>query len=449
MTEPLPPLPAPDAHIGPSRRQRLLSTLGFGGLAFMALFAANDFGGQLKPEYGALLALLALLGMGGEPWRGLARHPFTWCVLAFFVYGFVQSGWAAHVRPDILYRKQLQEFAEPLRIGVFACIAGAWLARDPRWLPRLLWLMAAGFTLGVALQLPWERLDAIVTGAERLRLNYAENVTGMHAGLTLAIVAALAPSAIRGGHGGRRRLVIAGCAMVAIAALAALLFSQSRGAWVAVVLAALITAAVSARRVYALLRQGSLPRRIAVLALAGVLVAAAVPLASQRMHERGEDVLGPALHGDYHQIPRRGTGLRLHLYRLACQRWSGQPLLGWGLASISPMIAEKGLHRELHVRHKHLHSTYLDVLVGLGLVGAALMAAGLVIVLRGAGRARRAGRIDSAGLRALLAALGVLLICNAFDSVALRFDYTRAPLTLLLGGCLAASLMLRKAGMRD
>ncbi len=411
----------------------------------MALLATTHFDGQLKPEYGAALALLALSGMGGAPWRELARHPFTWCVLAFFAYAFVQSGWAAHVRPDISYRKQLQEIAEPLRIGVFTCIAGAWLAREPRWLPRLLWLMAAGFALAVALQLPWDRLDAIVLGAERLRLNYAENVVGMHAGLALAIVVALAPSAIRGSHGRRRRLVIAGCTLVTIAALAALLVSQSRGAWLAVALVGLITAAFSARGVYALIRQVSLAGRIAAIVLAAALAAAAVPLATQRMQQPGEDVLTSALNGDYDEIPRRGTGLRLHFYRLACQRLGDQPLLGWGLASLSPMLAEQGLSRELHVRHTHLHSTYLDVLMGLGLIGAALMATGLFILLRDALRARRAGCIDSARLRTMLAALGVVLICNAFDSMALRFDYTRAPLTLLLGGCLAVSLMLRRA----
>lgn len=427
-----------------SRRQRLLSAIGFGGLAFMALFATTDFGGQLKPEYGVALALLALLGMGGRPWRELARHPFAWCVLVFFVYGFVQAGWAAQLRPDILYRKQLQEFAEPLQIGVFACVVGAWLAHDPRWLPRLLWLMVAGFAAAVAVQLPWERLDALVLGSERLRLNYAENIVGMHAGAALAIVAALAPSAIRGIHGGRRTLMITGCALISIAALAALLFSQSRGAWLTVALVALATAIVSAKRLLAWLRQASLTRRIGALVLAGTLVAAAIPFVAQRMPERAGDLLTSVLNGDYRQIPHRGTGLRLHFYRLGYQRWSEQPLLGWGLASISPMIAEEGLNRELSMQHKHLHSAYLDVLVGLGLIGIALMACGAVIMLRDAARAHRMDRIDLVSLHALLAALGVVLTCNLFDSMGWRFDYTRAPLILLLGGCLAASLLLRR-----
>jgi hypothetical protein len=139
----------------------------------------------------------------------------------------------------------------------------------------------------------------------------------------------------------------------------------------------------------------------------------------------------------------KAVSVRLRLYELGMEKFRERPLLGWGLDSIPVLIgaAHLDLAGEHHV---HLHSAYLDALVGIGLIGSLLLLALFALLMRELFLAWRADIISRASFWALAGCVGIVLVTNAFDSLLWRFEYARAPLELLFGCCIAYALMRRR-----
>lgn len=408
-------------------------------LAFQALFAMTSFGRWLRPEYGAIAALLLLVAAGGARWRALARHPLAWLVLAFVVYAVLQAAYVAQLAPDVPVAKHLSANAEPVRVGVFACAIGAWLADRPRYMPHLLGLMVVGFALAALACAPWRELGAVVAGSLRLRFRYAENIVGEYAAIGLLLLTLYAASTpLRG-----RAAKAAALGLAALLLLACLLYAQSRAAWLAAGLIPLVAVAHQ-RAVTARWR-----RPAAVAAAAAVFAVAAVLCVGYTLVARrfaGGEALAEALaHGGLATLPPSSASVRLQLAALGLHAWQAHPLLGSGLYGIGPMIAASGIRIADYVP-PHLHNAYLQAAVGLGGIGAALLLAAFGVLVRELVLARRAGEVGAALYWALLGSLGIVLVVNAFDFLLWRFDYLRAPLEILLGCCFALSLRRRGAG---
>ena len=133
----------------------------------------------------------------------------------------------------------------------------------------------------------------------------------------------------------------------------------------------------------------------------------------------------------------------MRLYELGIARFKERPWLGWGLDSTPELI--ESAHLDLAgERHVHLHNSYLDALVGMGLVGSTLLLILFVLVMREMVLAWHAGIISTASFWALAGCVGIVLVANAFDSLLWRFEYARAPQELLFGCCIAYALIRRR-----
>lgn len=421
-----------------------VARLAWAALVFQAVFAMTHFGKWLRPEYGGAAALLILVVAGGKRWRELIRHPLPWLVLVFIVYAVLQAAYVARLTPALSFGKHLSYNAEPIRVGVLTCAIGAWLAERPRRMPLLLGLMTAGFVLAALVCTPWGRIDAVVTGALRLRLRYAENIVGEYAAMGLLLLSLYVLSRTPR-VGGRARIGFATMLVLAGAPLlACLLYAQSRGAWLA---AALVLPFV----LYACLRdahrQWHRPAAIALgMALLAVIAALAVGYALVAHRLAGSEAIATALaHGELADLPSSSVTVRVQLAALGWHAWQTHPLWGIGLRSIHPLIVASGIHIGGYVP-PHLHDAYLQAFVGLGLAGAGLLLAAFVLLVRELVLARRAGIVGNVLYWALLGCLGIMLIVNLFDYLTWRFDYLRAPLEVLLGCCFALSLRRRREG---
>jgi O-antigen ligase len=133
----------------------------------------------------------------------------------------------------------------------------------------------------------------------------------------------------------------------------------------------------------------------------------------------------------------------VQLAELGWHAWQTHPLWGIGLRNIQPLIDASGIHMDNYAP-PHLHDAYLQTLVGMGIIGAALLLAAFTMLMRELWLARRAGIAGSVLYWALLGALGIVLIANISDYLTWRFVYLRAPLELLLGCCFALSLRRRR-----
>lgn len=427
-----------------NRAASLPAALAAAGLALAALFSATQFPQPLSASYGTDLMLLALLLSGRAPWRELAAHPFARLLLLFAAYGIAQAALATQRMPEIGFLAQLSAVAAPVKLGAFACVIGWWLAQHPRWTWPALALMLAGMALWTVVQLPWDNFAALANGSRRLRLGYAENLVGM-----LAAIAVLG-LVLQARSGRWPTAAIARAAAIVMLTLglllfsAALLFAQSRGAWLALALT-LPLASIGLRHVAAepASRRERILRAVAGL-LALLLVAAFLgqPQISARLHG-GWTLAQALLHDDHVVLATSSVGLRLDLYALGIRSWLQAPLFGWGLRSVGPLIAASGLRWGSYVP-PHLHDAYLQIAVGLGAIGLALLAAMCGVLLRDLWRARRLAQLDPLLCRTLLGCLAIVLIVNAFDFLLWSNGYMRTPLMILLGAALGASFRLRR-----
>ncbi len=424
------------------RRQPWQTWLGLGALALVALTAVSNLPQPLQSSTAAALALLALLLSGAQPWRTLRRHPVPWLILALLLYCLAQAALVAQPGAQLGYARQLTLSTEPLKVLVYACVFVWWLACYPQWIMRVLKLMALGWLLWALAQLPWLHLDALTTGTLRLRLGYAENLTGAFAALVLLIGMCGAWLCRRDD----RTPELTGLrsdawALLTLAALLVLLFAQSRGAWLAAVVGAAILFVLgrAPRRSVSALRWRTW---IGLGVLAFALIAyVARPAVLQRFDGGGTAALS-VLDGGAVSAAAPSVGLRLELWRFAVHMIAQRPMLGWGLASIQPAIAAHGIAWQGYVP-PHLHDTPLQVAAGMGLIGLLLLGAAFLLPLRDLLRAWRRDIDARPQLALLLALCVVLLTVNLFDYLAWSNGYMRGPLEIVLGCAMAVSLRWR------
>lgn len=456
-----------------------LKSLVLVALCFHAFFAMTDFGGQLKPEYGAFMATLLIMLAGLCPWRELARLPAAWLQGFFILFVLAHAAYATSVYPSIGYSKQLSAASEFVRLGVFSCVIGWWLSLMPRAIPALFGLMVAGLLAAVLAYMPWADLPRIWNGQLRPKLGMPENLAGQLAALGgwLALCLLL-KSWNAHGRFRRRRGLMAIFLLAYVGSFCALLFSQSRGAWLAFA-ATLPVVVLSVWYTSKRERDGAVPWPplvgIAVVSL--LLLFAARDIVTQRF--AGAQQLLPQVSGiaehDAGKKARavrpqpRGGGIaaganarskssrtthaakvnnsaisvRMSLYEFGMERWRERPLFGWGLRSTSALIAGSGLRLDGQ-RHAHLHSAYIDALVGMGAIGVCLLGLFLALLVRELALAWRRGAVSNAMFWMIAGCIGIVLIANGFDSLLWRYDYSRAPLEIVFGCCVAYGLIWRR-----
>lgn len=481
------------AHVTP----RLLR-VALCGLGFLAFFAMTDFGLYLRPESGAAIALLAMLFAGWAPWRELKALPVVRMLGIFIAFLLVHAAYATWVVPQTDYSGQLSIVAKLVRLGVFCCVVGWWLSICPRAIPGLLGLMVLGLLVAVLYHMPWHSLPGIWDGQVRPRFGIPENLSGQLAAVGGWLAMCLLIGVWRDHPRGQRRGWLIAAGLVAYAgSFCVLLFSQSRGAWLA-----FLSATPVAILGYWLTRRPrglrSLPwQPIALVAVISVLLtlaawdifsvrfagadrllpvaeeastsvaatdspetgapssdgaASARPAAARPARNPGTPAAGgsgaaadarPTSTIDTTVPGNKAIGIRVRLYELGVARFKERPLLGWGLDSTPVLIdaAHLDLAGEHHV---HLHNSYLDALVGIGLVGSLLLLLVFAMVMRELHLAWRTGIISTASFWALIGCVGIVLVANSFDSLLWRFEYARAPQELLFGCCIAYALIRRR-----
>ena len=475
-----------------------------GAMVFQAFFSMTHFGWQYRAEYGSFLLLVVLLLVGVKPWRELAAQPVSRAVLLFTGFLVLQAGYVTWVATPVStswgFPEQLTTASKLVRLGVFSCLLGWWLSLVPRAIPYLFALMVLGLLSGVLIFMPWSELTAVFNGQLRPRFGIPENLAGQLAAVAgwLAVCLLIA-SWYRGGGGKRKATLIVIGLTAYVGCFCALLFSQSRGAWLAF---AVTLPAVMIGLWW--MRSGSgratrvLPLVI-VAVLSGIVLLAARDIVSVRLssterlletqaesemarfegagtaaHVAGTGRTGavdssrharatsgqrfePAISAGskapaseasaaralQEEVAVKAVNIRLQLYELGVAKWRERPWLGWGMRSTHELIADANLDSG-GVSHVHLHNAYLDALVGIGLVGAGLLGLVFVLLMRELVLAWRSGVITTATLWVFAGCFGIVLVANAFDSLLWRFEYSRAPLEILFGCCIAYGLIRRR-----
>ncbi|HEY0503845.1 MAG TPA: O-antigen ligase family protein [Lysobacter sp.] len=198
----------------------------------------TDFNLYMRPEFGAALALVAMCFVGPRPWRELASLPVVRMFGVFAAFLVAQAAYATWVVPDLPYPSQLTEVAKLVRLGVFCCVVGWWLSVRPSTIPALLGLMVLGLLVAVLYHMPWSALPDIWAGRVRPRFGIPENLSGQLAAVGGWLALCLLVGIWRDHPRGRRRNWLLALGLLAYAgSFCVLVFSQSRGAWLAFLVA--------------------------------------------------------------------------------------------------------------------------------------------------------------------------------------------------------------------
>jgi O-antigen ligase len=240
--------------------------------------------------------------------------------------------------------------------------------------------------------------------------------------------------------------------LIALAILVqGLIMTQSRAAWSTAIL---VIPLVTILRY----RNRERTRGFAVGLIGSVLLggAALVVINLQTVTTRlsqEKEMFAAAWRGDFEAVPSAGFGVRVHTFRFGAAKWLERPLFGWGPGSTEYLISHSGLPQ---LRHSvlvegqwkegptwldHLHNTYLEILVGFGLVGAFLMLSVLGLLVRSLVVAHRQGRVPLDYAWFLTGTLGLMAIWSLSDFRLLHPDWR--SYWILIGG-IAATFHLWK-----
>jgi O-antigen ligase len=407
-----------------------------GGVGVAGLFVFV-FGLRVSPSLAYVgLAMMdaAFLPCLALAWPRLRQEPLTWVFFGFTAYLLARTAWATHEFPDTTER-QLRDAWNYFHLWLFVVVSW-WLAAQPQRVMRILALALASLVIGILIRLDPQELAGILQG-ERAGFGMPAIAFGLYSATALLGLVAFARR-LWGPPGNRLwfTLRILGWAVLVALLAEGLLATQSRGTWLAFILVMPPLAWLSARHAWGGDDAGHPSRRgwLAVLGLvllAGLFVANSATIRERLSAESG--TMGAVLTLDYSHIPthrQSSIGVRFHLNRLGLQKWLERPWLGWGPGSTRMLIQSNEI-AELR-EWSDLHNSYLEILVRLGVVGAAFFLVGAWLVWRALHAARSDPRMPRDLHLFLNASLALLALWSLTD-----FRMTAADWKfywLLLGG---------------
>jgi O-antigen ligase len=398
----------------------LLATFAFG---FFAWLSVTGTGISL-----ALLFLAFMLCRAAWPvWR---RDPLMRLFVAFAAYVCLSAYLAAAELPQSR-QMQIQDALDWLKLFAFLPIAW-WLKGDLKRINLILVLAVLGLMIGMLRHVDWHNLVHMKV-PERTGFQLKIIFSGLISGTVILALLVFAPRIWAVGRSAVLRVTfivlwVAGLYLAAYMLLAGL----SRGAWLAAVSVISITLFIR----YALPNRTAktpLGKTIPVALLALMVVGGVAGLNLEKILSRLQaenDVAASLMQGETEQLPPTSLGFRFNVQRFGLHKWLERPVFGWGTGSTVYLIAHSGKAQLLHPSFKggvawmdQLHNTYLEILVRFGVVGAALLIMGALLLIRAVFRAYAAGLMPRDYTLFLVGSFGLVAIWSLFDFRALHADW--------------------------
>jgi O-antigen ligase len=404
------------------RRIGLFGTYLFSGFALLGITPAT---------VGLVLLALAFL-VGFRDWPTLGRDPLALTSLVFALYVAIHSLNIYLTAPvDALGEAAVEAGIDWIKLLLFIPFA-FWADGRPERIRLLLLLALASFVVGALRKIEWAELDASFF-TTRFEVYLPAIAFGMFTGLGALGLIALREHFWHPRSGGTPRWLRLALWLLLLAfTLEGLMLSYSRGSWISFAIAAALLIYLEWRDRRHTTSGHSVQRGARIVAASVVAIALVLPIALQHRQiaqrlQGGGETLSRVLSGDFADVPSDANGLRVHALRFAGELWSQRPWLGWGAGSSRYLLAHSG-RPELKMDGKywlpHLHNTYAEILVQLGIVGFALFAILLWLLVRAGAAACRNGWMPDDLCRFSAASLLFVLIWNLGDYRLVRHDYT-------------------------
>ena len=387
---------------------RLGSGTALSGLYIFALFSAFSTSGS---AVGMVLILAGTAFVLPRFWGDVRYEPVFWLSALLVLFILVRSFLALQEFPELGDAKNphWKDFvrATPL----FAIPLAWWLNERPQHLTPIIVTAIASVFLGIVYAGNW---DLILGGHhfERGVWGYNPNFLGLVSGAAILVIGSWILLSPRESHALSRWILAA----IPLGFLALLLFvSQSRSVWFGFLLGLLSLNiwAVANWRVNNLgwmrssqLMIGFLSVFVLVVFLSGVW-----GLALGRLLEDW-GVVALFLRGDAGAAAMEGgaIGWRIEMWLVGWDAFRERPWFGWGPGASEVIPGAQSMETKL----AHFHNLYLEVLVGLGVIGFMLALAIMVLVVAAAVRATRLQLLSPVAAGALMAVTVLAAIALLF-----------------------------------
>lgn len=410
------------------------------GVAGLYIICASSFLSPAGVSVGSGLLTVALIPL--LIYRRVALSATTVAAAsAFFVFiGFRHVAgllhWTAGPEPD---SGILKDWLQLLLFVPFAIF----LQADARRLGRLLLLALASLVLGVLWRLDWSLTLEAPQRVLTMRQGFGLTAIGM---ALLAGTALIGLAALRNRWWQSPNIIASSPLRILFWVLPFVILTQifvqaeSRGSWLALLFSLGLSLAVGPR----------LKPRGATLGHAGKIIVASTAIAvvllvsfsAERIAERwfAENELPSALiGGSDSNVPASSLKLRWHAQVAGIQLVKESPWVGAGPVSTRRLMQagnSTNVRSEDGQVLKHLHNTYLEILVQFGTIGLLLFAALIVHLIRGLWLAAKRNRISADYAIFLLSAWTYSLAWAFFNFRALHQDW-RVYWIILAGASLS------------
>lgn len=391
-----------------SRRRTANPFLERAGLAGLALYAAMLTLNKDLCYVGEWLMLLALAGSWSLARDRIFKDTVFRLGLVWMAYLAVSCLVGAAWVPGSLGDQALAA-RRWAKLG-FVVLVAWWLGGDWRAIRRLYFVLFIAFALAMLpyflYPLYWEK------GLSGGRLRFGMNPQRSALFFATALLGLLFLARDVWGHRSEPRfpLRIGLWALAVLLMTMGLLFTQTRGAWLGVVigLGAAVPLLLGGRGG----RNWTLAGGVVGLGLVFLVGAGQWSHISQRFGE--ESTVFQAIEaGQWQSVPNTSLGRRIHLWHWGWTHWQDSPWLGIGINSIHPLAMSGDLPQRLGgFDVPHLHNSWLELLVATGVVGVTLFAAFAACVARGGLWAYRQGHLPGRFLLMQWSVLVMFLVAN-------------------------------------
>jgi O-antigen ligase len=390
-----------------------------------------------------VLGFLMELGVRIRQRRPWPASPALWLILGLAVYALLR-GWLANY-PGGTWSVRWGAGLDWAQLAVVVPVAYV-IGGNQRRLLRVLALALLGMLLGAMYRLDWALLwaDPAAFAESRPGFGVPTIVFALFSGTALIGLFTLRWRWWGGRHDSVHLLRIGLWLLVTALVAQAFLLTLSRGAWLALaataVLGLLLVASRRGRR--------RSPRLLTWLG--GGAAAVLVLMNAGSMLERVTaefDTARALVQGEVGYVPDSSFSQRWHAQRFGLDLWQQRPWLGWGPGSAKALLKASDDPSVMLTGYgplEHLHNTYLEVLVQLGVVGLLLWLALFAALWRSVQLACRAGSVDVDVGNFLLLSLVYLMLWSLFDFHSMQQAW-RAYWGVLAGGMLAVGLFPRTA----
>lgn len=394
---------------------------GFAGLSLFLLFC---WLGTALANIGLGLMLIALLASLPQSWPSIRREPLLAVFLGFCLYLLLRTLWAIEEFPE-LTSLHTQNALKWLHLWAFLLVAW-WLHQYRQHLYPALLVLLTGYVLSVLRLTDWESCRGFLEGT-RCGFGFQTIMGGLLAASGLLGLLVFAPKLIgsyRTGIAWFSRLA----AWFALTLMTAqmVISTQTRSVWLG--LALLLPPLLFARYWHSLRamlkgenKRGLLLGVLALITVASILLANKNVFDDRLLHVKSSLFTMLTSHFDRVEVGDFSVTGRIFMTKAGIDKWLERPFFGWG-TGINAVDFFPDLKEKIGSM-THLHNTYAELLVRLGLVGAGFYVFAVCLIGRGIYRCHRRRLIGNDVFYFLLGAAGLLSIWCVSDYQLLSIDW--------------------------